>query len=79
MVRDLTVWQMRTFRDAQARRVERMSKDAPAAAPAAVSEGRPPPRAAMVESMIELGYTRAAAEASYDRQVKQWEAGRAQP
>jgi hypothetical protein len=68
---------MRQVVAAQARRVERMSKDGPAPAPRPpVDPDRPPPRGAMVADMMALGMGREQAEQTYDRQLAAWEARR---
>lgn len=73
MIRGLTVDQMRRYRAAQGHRVERMSKDRPdAPAPTPIPEDKPPPRGMVVEQMTALGYSRAAANEVYDRQLAAW-------
>jgi len=81
VVRDLTVWQLQNYRDAQARRVERAGKDSPAGEPAAppITPNRPPPRELLIRDFMEMGRTRQQAEELYDRQTAAWEASRAKP
>jgi hypothetical protein len=68
---------MQAVRAAQGKRVERMSKDAPAGAPAPpMPTDRPPPREQMVSQGMALGMSRAVAEQQYDRQLAAWEATR---
>jgi hypothetical protein len=72
---------MRQVVAAQARRVERMSKDAPPGAPLPVplppvSADRPPLRTVLVSDYMTMGMGREQAEQTYDRQLAAWEARR---